>query len=256
MRYRLPPMPLSRAARAAERLAWLSVPVILAAILLTRSGQIAPLHGVAMVALGAILAVAALAVASVAAFEIWHYGRIGLGALFRGLLVAACVLAYPAWLAGKALRLPVMNDIATDIADPPVFSTGRAALAARGGRNPPDIDPRLRQAQLAAYPGMRTIILEAEPEEAFQQVIEAVRKLKWRVIEEVRPDDRRGQGRIEAIEETFLMRFRDDITIRLRPAGNEVRVDIRSASRIGRHDFGANAARILRLQQEIVNPGE
>jgi uncharacterized protein (DUF1499 family) len=256
MRYRLPPMPPSRAARAAERLAFLSVPVILAAILLTRSGQVDPLQGAAMVALGAILAVAALAVASVAAFEIWRFGRIGLGALFRGVFVAALVLAYPAWLAGKALRLPVLNDISTDIVDPPVYSTSRTALAARGGRNPSDLDPRRRQAQLAAYPGVRTIIIEGEPEEAFQQVIEAVRKLRWRVIEEVRPDDRRGQGRIEAIHETLLMRFSDDITIRLRPSGNEVRVDIRSASRIGRHDFGANAARILRLQQEIVSPSD
>ena len=36
--------------------------------------------------------------------------------------------------------------------------------------------------------------------------------------------------------------FLDDIAIRIKPCANQTRIDIRSASRIWRHDFGANAA--------------
>jgi uncharacterized protein (DUF1499 family) len=256
MRYRLPPLPPSRFARAAERLAWLSVPVALAAVLATRAGQVEPLAGIAVMAGAAILAAAALAVACVGAAEMWRTGHLGLGALFRAGAVAGLVLTYPAWLAAQALRLPVLNDVTTDLADPPVFSTSRAALAARDGHRPPDLDPRRRAVQAGAYPDLRGLVLDIEPEEAFQQVIEAVRRRKWRVIEEQRPDDRRGLGRIEAIDESRLMRLPHDITIRLRWTGRETRVDIRAAGRVGRHDFGANAARIRALVQEILNPAE
>jgi uncharacterized protein (DUF1499 family) len=256
MSYRLPGLRESRLAIIAERLAFAAVGVVLVAILATRSGQTSLPIGLGMVTFGVVLAAAAIAVGFVAGIEIWRYGHIGLGRLFRVFLVAGLLLAYPGFLAARAMRLPTLNDISTDIADPPVFSTSPAVLAARGGTSPPDIDRRLREAQVRAYPTVKTMVLESEPEEAFQLVLRAVKALKWRVIEEIRPDDRRGLGQIEAIDETRLLRFRDDITIRFRWTGSETRVDIRSASRIGRHDLGANAARILRLMQQVTNPDE
>jgi uncharacterized protein (DUF1499 family) len=256
MAIRLPAFPESRPARLAERMAIAALLVALGGVLATRSAQIEP-HGGILTILGAVvLAAAAIAIGIVAAVEMWRQGSLGLGRLFRTLIVAILVLAYPAWLASKALRLPVLNDISTDIEDPPVFSTSRAVLAARGGNSPPDIDRRQRVPQLRAYPTIKTITLEHEPEEAFQLVLKAARGMKWQIIEETRPDDRRGQGRIEAIDESRIMRFRDDITIRLRVVGEETKVDIRSVSRIGRHDLGVNAARIQALIQEIENPSD
>jgi uncharacterized protein (DUF1499 family) len=41
------------------------------------------------------------------------------------------------------------------------------------------------------------------------------------------------------------------VTIRLRPLAGQTRIDMRSASRVGRHDFGANARRIQRFAQEV-----
>ncbi len=256
MLYRLPPFAQSRFALLAERLVYAAVAVVLVAILATRSGQVDPLHGVVVLTAGLVLATAAVATTFVAGIEIWRHGDRGLGRVFRVMVIAGVLLAYPAWLAARALRLPVTNDISTDIVDPPVYSSSRAVVAARQGRVPPDIDPRRRLAQTRAYPLVKTVVLENEPEEAFQIVAKAVKTLKWRVIEEIRPDDRRGLGRLEAIEESRLMRFSDDITIRLRWTGTETRIDIRSTSRIGRHDFGTNAARIQRLMQEITNPSD
>lgn len=256
MGYRLPDVPESRLVHAAQRLVYAAMAVILVAVLAVRSGKIDPLHGLAVLTGGVVLAAASVAVGLVAGLEIWRRGHAGLGRLIFSMLLAVVVLAYPAVLAGKALRLPVLNDISTDLNDPPVFSSTRIVVAARGGRIPPDIDRRRRSAQERAYPAVRTIVLENEPEEAFQLVMKAVKTLKWRIVEEVRPDDRRGQGRIEAVEESRLMRFTDDITIRFRGTGAVTRVDIRSVSRLGRHDFGVNAARIQRFAQEIANPAD
>jgi uncharacterized protein (DUF1499 family) len=251
MGYRASRIRESRVARLGERMAWFAIPVAILGILLTRSGQIAQMHGVLVVAGAAALAGAAIAVAAVAAIEIWRTGKLGLAAIMRCLLVASLVIAYPAYLSYKALTLPRINDISTDIEDPPTFSRSTVAMAARGGFLPATLAPRERQVQLRAYPQVRTLALELDPEDAFRTVKEAMQTLKIQIIEEVLPGGRTGQGRIEGIAETRLMRFRDDVTIRIRPAGNETRIDIRSVSRIGRHDFGVNAARIRALIDEI-----
>jgi uncharacterized protein (DUF1499 family) len=47
------------------------------------------------------------------------------------------------------------------------------------------------------------------------------------------------------------MGFRDDVVIRVKPIRGGSRLDIRSASRYGQHDFGVNAQRILSLIEDI-----
>jgi uncharacterized protein (DUF1499 family) len=53
------------------------------------------------------------------------------------------------------------------------------------------------------------------------------------------------------VDRTLLLRLPDDITVRIRPRADGTRIDIRSASRLGHHDFGANAARIRRFLEEV-----
>ena len=50
---------------------------------------------------------------------------------------------------------------------------------------------------------------------------------------------------------TPIMGFRDDIVVRIRPGPEGARVDIRSASRYGRSDLGANASRVRALVEDI-----
>jgi len=47
------------------------------------------------------------------------------------------------------------------------------------------------------------------------------------------------------------MGFRDDIVVRVRSAEDGARIDMRSASRYGKHDFGANASRLRSLSNDI-----
>ena len=51
-------------------------------------------------------------------------------------------------------------------------------------------------------------------------------------------------GRIEASDRSRWFGFTDDIVVRITPSGSGSRIDLRSSSRLGRSDFGVNAARI------------
>ena len=105
---------------------------------------------------------------------------------------------------------------------------------------PPDRAARKhRIAQREAYPQIAPLTLDVPPEEAFDLVRKAAANRGWQVIEAVRPGGRVGLGRIEAVDRTFLLRLPDDITVRIRPRADGTRIDVRSASRIGSHDLGA-----------------
>ena len=58
---------------------------------------------------------------------------------------------------------------------------------------------------------------------------------------------------VEAVAETFWFGFKDDVVFRIRPAatGSGSVVDIRSTSRVGMSDLGANGKRIGALSAAI-----
>jgi len=287
MGYRARKVQVSPLAPLAQGLAIAALPVLVVAVLATRMGKVEPAQGIMLLTLSGVMAVAALAIGGVIALDIWRTGRRGMGTLFRVAVLASLALAYPAYLTLQAFRLPPLNDISTDLDDPPAFSTKPEVLKLRGQTAPRAFDQGQKNAQIQAYPNVRSLILELDQDEAFETVHDAVISLGWRIIEEttfksgaattapVTPvPPRRGQaqrppvppasaararpveGRIEAIAESRLLRFQEDITIRLRPQEGGVKVDLRSASRVGRHDFGANASRILRLLEDLNAPKE
>lgn len=245
--------PYSRPAKWSPRLAWFSLAVTVIAVLLIRFARIDYQSG--FIALGAGLAVALLAVmlSLVAFIRIWQEGRRGLGSAIKGLIIAALVLGYPAYMGLKAVTLPAINDISTDTDDPPQFSRSRAALDARGGRVPPDVSPEAREMQREAYVQIAPLTLDIGPEEAFALVQKAAHNLDWQIIEAVAPGGRTGAGRLEAVDRTLLLKIPDDVTIRIRPRVDGTRIDIRSASRIGNHDLGTNAKRIRAFLDETAN---
>lgn len=60
-------------------------------------------------------------------------------------------------------------------------------------------------------------------------------------------------GEIRGVATTRILRFKDDVTITISREGDATVVNIRSASRVGKGDFGANARRIEKLQAEIAS---
>lgn len=243
--------PVTRSSIWSRRLGWFAVVVALIGVVLTRTGRVELMAGFAVLGAGFLIAFAALVLAVIAFALIWTEGRRGLGLAAWGLILALAVLAWPSFLAAKAIYLPRLNDVSTDIDDPPAFARSRAALAARQGRVPGDVPRAVRQSQREFYPAVVTLFLDVSPEDAFDAANKAAAGLGWQIVETSAPRGRIGTGRLEAVDRTLLLRFPDDISVRLRPRADGTRVDVRSASRTGNHDFGVNAARVERFLAEV-----
>lgn len=243
--------PPSLAALWSRRLGLFALAVMAIAVALSWLGRIDPAAALAVLGLGLLLATIGAVLAFVAFVAIWNEGRPGFGKAVAGLMLAVLLAAYPAFLAVQALRLPRLNDISTDIADPPSFSRSRRALDLRAGRVPPEVPQPVRAAQKAAYPQVQPVVLDLTPQESFALVQKAASQRGWQVIETATPGGRVGTGRLEAIDHSLAMRFPEDVTVRLRPTAAGTRIDIRSASRFPIHDFGANARRIAAFAEAV-----
>lgn len=135
-------------------------------------------------------------------------------------------------------QLPVINDISSDIADPPAMV---ALLPLRRGAPNPPAYPGAAAAVLQrdAYPDIVPVVLPVAPAEAFKRVDRVAMTLGWDVVARTPAD-----GRLEAVDTSQWFGFRDDIVVRIRADGTGSRVDIRSKSRAGESDLGVNARRI------------
>ncbi|MEP5567825.1 MAG: DUF1499 domain-containing protein [Halioglobus sp.] len=132
---------------------------------------------------------------------------------------------------------PAIHDITTDTLDPPAFT---AAIKLRGnGSNTLALKPETIEAQLAAYPDLKTITTSDSIEDAFDKAVASADELGWEIYRRDLND-----GFIEAVDTTAIMGFKDDVVIRLRTNANGTLLDVRSVSRVGVSDLGANAARI------------
>ncbi len=180
---------------------------------------------------------------------IWRNGGQGAGRALTGLLVGALTLALPAWYLPDLFSKPGLTDITTALDDVPQFQAALADRAANANRVD-RYDRDLAEFQTAAYPDIRPMSLEKSPTQSFQLVREAVEQLGWKIVAAREPDDG-GPGRIEAVAKTLIMGFADDVVVRVSAGAGEARIDVRSASRYGEHDFGANAAHIRRLFAQI-----
>lgn len=253
MRRQVVEEPVSASAVWSLRIATFALAVAAVGIVITRFQLVDVPAGLSVFGSAVILACVALLLSGTAAVVIWRTGRRGVAKALGGAFLAAVLLAWPGWLAGQAIRLPVLNDVTTDIADPPQFSLSRRATDARDGRSPASPSSFVRQQQRAAYPGVQPILLELEADEAYQIVLKAVQASGWKISDQSAPGGRSGLGHVDAVARTLVMGFPDDITIRIKPLAGQTKIDIRSASRYGRNDFGVNARRIEQFAQEMQN---
>jgi len=242
--------PTSRLAIWARRVAGFAVAVLLLGIVIVRAGILEIIPSLAAVGGAFILAMIAMLLALAAFVVIWREGLQGFGMAMTALLTGVAILGYPAYLGVKAYRLPAIADITTDPIDPPRFE---AIARLRPREANPILYAGLRAAELqkAAYPNIEPLIVSATPQQTFDAVMSVMTKRKLRPVDARVPQAGRREGRIEVVVRTPIMGFRDDVVIRIRPDPDGARVDIRSTSRYGRHDFGTNAARIASLSEAI-----
>ena len=172
-------------------------------------------------------------------------GREGRGRALRGALCGAAILAVVAGAAGAGRGLPRINDITTNPGDPPVFVYA-GQLPGNQGR---DLSLPRRELRLAAarrLPDLATIRIEAALPDVFARCVASAKALGW----EITYSDP-TTGILEATSTSRIFRFVDDINVRLRADGTATLVDMRSKSRVGQGDLGANAKRIRAFKEKI-----
>ena len=242
--------PTSRLAVWARRVAGFSVAVVLLGIVIVRAGILEIIPSLAAFAGGLLLACVAIVLALLAFVVIWREGLQGFGMALTAMFVGLVILAYPAYFAVKAYRLPSIADVTTNPIDPPRFEA-IARLRSRDAN--PILYAGLRAAELqrAAYPNIEPLIVSVTPQVAYESAVAVINKRKWRIVDARAPLPGRRDGRIEAVARTPILGFRDDVVVRVRPDPDGARLDIRSTSRYGRHDFGTNASRVESLSTAI-----
>lgn len=154
------------------------------------------------------------------------------------LCISLAAIAPPLIALSQAKRLPLIHDITTDYFDPPAF----VALQAERNKAPNGSaygGLEVAAAQQKAYPDIKSIVVKSSPADAIQRALDAARSMGWEVVSTDAPS-----GRIEATDTTAWFGFKDDIVVRVRPEGTGSRIDVRSVSRVGDSDLGANAKRI------------
>ena len=178
-----------------------------------------------------------------------------------GLVLAAGASAIPIGTVVLSIGAPAIHDITTDTEDPPRFN---AIVALRGtDSNPLDYrGPELAATQRASYPDVQPLVLAGTPGDLADVAVAVAEELGWQVVAveslgsgELRETDRNRRRTpelsrgvlIEATATTFWFGFKDDVAVRLRRARDvpgSTTVDVRSISRLGIGDLGANAARV------------
>ena len=162
----------------------------------------------------------------------------GFAAAVLALLIAAGTAAIPLDMRRAGASAPRIHDITTDAEHPPEFVALRAERerapngAAYGGAE-------VAAQQRAGYPDIAPVLLSVPPARAFAQAEAAAHALGWTIVAAVP-----AEGRLEATDTTRWFGFKDDIVVRIAPALDGSRVDVRSVSRVGKSDLGVNAKRV------------
>src|SRR5512139_1940554 len=199
--------------------------------LLAHVQMVPAMTGFMLFDLGALLGIAAL----IAALTAWLRGAGGSPGLAIGVVITLAFLA----LALPARRFPPINDISTDMVSAPRFVRA-ASLDSNRGRDLNYPGRSFADQQRAGYPELQPLRMQLPADEAFRRVQATARQMPaW----EITRDDPTTHT-LEGVATSRVFRFHDDFVIEVRPEGNGSVVQMRSKSRDGKGDVGANAARI------------
>jgi uncharacterized protein (DUF1499 family) len=167
------------------------------------------------------------------------------GMALAGLVLGLIAAAMPATSINTARHSPI-HDISTDRDNPPQFVAVLPLRAAAKAANSTDYDAKTAELQKETYPDIGPLHLDVPPAQAFDRAQNAAREMKWDVI-----ITDPAQGRIEATATTFWFGFKDDVVVRIAADGTGSRIDVRSLSRIGKSDVGANAKRVREYLSKV-----
>ena len=220
---------------------WLSLLAALLALLSGPANRFGWLHfGTAFSVLRAAAIAGALACLLCIAGALWALKKAQAGYValcLVGLLAGLITLGLPLQVLLSRGRLPPIHDISTDTSDPPKFIALAAARtsAPNGGEYG---GAAVAALQRDGYPDIVPLTLALPPDQALVECLHVAKALGWELAASP------TTMRFEATDTTAFFGFKDDIVVRITPAGPASRIDLRSSARAGRGDLGTNASRI------------
>ena len=232
--------------RGAGAVALIAALMVAAAGPLTRFGALHFRTAIQTLGIAGMVAGVAALVCLIAVFVMRRRaGRPGLRLAVAGVVAGGIAFGFVAMLVSTARGVPPIHDISTDTVDPPQFV---AILPLRAGadNSPEYAGEEVASQQRAAYPAIRTYTFPTTPEALAERTVKSMEAMGWDVVA-VAP----AEGRVEATVTTAWFGFKDDVVVRIRPAAEGATFDVRSKSRVGLSDLGANAARITMLIERV-----
>lgn len=157
-----------------------------------------------------------------------------------GIFLGVVVLGVLGMQYSAASSVPPIHNISTDTLNPPQFDKLVAIRTAAKANPLTNLDPELAAQQITAYPWVKPLTLQASADEVVDRAEAVMRDMGLEIV-----SVNKTSGLVEATATTFWFGFKDDVAVRVQPADDGgTRVDVRSISRVGQSDLGANAARI------------
>ena len=167
----------------------------------------------------------------------------------RNLVIVSMILGLvPVGIIGPQMAaagdVPPIHDITTDTANPPAF----VAIVPLRENAPNGYEygvteawpaEKLGATTMEAYPDLKPIESDLSVADAVDRTEDALRAMGLEIV----AVDKEA-GLVEATATTFWFGFKDDMVVRIVGNGEGSRIDLRSMSRVGQSDVGANAARI------------
>jgi hypothetical protein len=275
----------SAAAYWCERIALLCLPYFALAIVLHRTENISSPQVIWLIAVGLLLLFTSLALGIRALTNLWRSGARGGKAATRGIVLSLILLSPFAWFGYLVIEHPSLNDVTTSPYTPPRFIAAqefRERHRQSGINAFTTYDEEYANIIAAAYPRLGSRRYNAGAERIYEAVRSLIMDRGWDItavydttpdqpvsslpVPEARPmpgeedtspqtlePDIRpiGVKRIEAVAASLIFGFKSDIVVAIIPEAETTLVDMRSASRWGKHDFGKNAELIRKFLEDL-----
>ncbi len=175
---------------------------------------------------------------------IFNFSRSGVLHAYPAFILSIIPLIWVAYYIYLGLTSPILCDVTTDPEKPVVL---RLAQIQRTPQDHPTDYPKDRNKPLQQqyWPDIKPLVTLAKPQAVFEHALDLVKKKGW--FYQADP----ALLEIHAVSQTALFGFSDDISIRIQSTNTGSRLDIRSASRVGKSDLGMNAKRIRIFLNEL-----
>jgi uncharacterized protein (DUF1499 family) len=230
-------------------LPFICVVVLVASLLINRMGWVDP--RLPLLAIGLAMGIWLLMAIYIVLTSVWAMYQQSwvsdTGAVIP-LVVAMVPIVLVVALVLRSQQVPSIHDITTDTQLPPVFVY--AQQVRHPSHNATVYSPTNAPLQNRTYPDVQPLLLTMAPARVLLLAEQLINTLGW----QLHGIDTETTV-VEAYDTSVVFGFVDDVVIRITPIkgdGEEgSRVDMRSASRIGVSDLGANAKRIANFLNEL-----